>query len=71
MKIILTQPHHLMPLEKALHFYAKIIEIVDELHSSKLIYRNLRPEKIRVKGDELFLYDFSMSQFVKRRERMF
>jgi serine/threonine protein kinase len=41
------------------------------MHSNKLIYRNLRPEKIRIKDNEPYFYDFSMSQFLKRKERLF
>jgi serine/threonine protein kinase len=41
------------------------------MHSNKLIYRNVRPEKIRIKENEPYFYDFSMSQFLKRRERLF
>lgn len=41
------------------------------MHCNKLVYRNLRPEKIRIKDNQPYFYDFSLSQFLKRKERMF
>ena len=60
-------PGHVLQLHEALYHFARLIEVIEELHANKLIYRNIRPEKIRIKDKEPYLYDFSLSQFMKRK----
>ncbi|CAM6001786.1 unnamed protein product [Sphagnum balticum] len=58
---------HVFQLQHALEYFAKLIDVLEELHINKLVYRNVRAEKIRIKVNEPYLYDFSMSQFTKRK----
>lgn len=71
LKLAHSRNGHVLQLPIALEYFARIVEVLDEMHSNKLIYRNLRPEKIRIKDNEPYFYDFSMSQFLKRKERLF
>lgn len=71
LKLAMSRNAHVLPLPQALEFTARILEVLEEMHSYKLVYRNLRPEKIRLKGTEPHFYDFQLSQFMKRKERMF
>ena len=41
------------------------------MHDNKLVYRNIRPQVIKLNEDKVFLYDFTLSQFCKRKERIF
>lgn len=49
LKLAYSRNGHVLQLPQALEFFARIIEVIDEMHANKLIYRNLRPEKIRFK----------------------
>ena len=43
LKLAMSRDKHIIPLPQALEFIARITEVVEELHSHKLVYRNLRP----------------------------
>jgi hypothetical protein len=38
-----SSPGHVLRLKDALYYFSRLIEIIDELHAYKLIYRNIRP----------------------------
>ena len=44
-----SNPGHVLQLHEGLYHFARLTEVIEELHANKLIYRNIRPEKIRVK----------------------
>jgi serine/threonine-protein kinase len=71
LKLAYSRNGHVLQLDQALEFFARMVEVLEELHAHKLIYRNVRPEKIRIKENEPYFYDFSLSQFLKRKERLF
>lgn len=50
LKLAHSRPGHVLQLQQALPLFARLVEVIEELHASKLVYRNLRPEKVRVKG---------------------
>ena len=43
LKLAHLKPGHVLQIEHALPFFAKIIEVLEELHANKLVYRNVRP----------------------------
>jgi serine/threonine protein kinase len=71
LKLAHSRPGHVLQLAQALPYVAELVETLEELHSSKLVLRNMRPEKVRVKNGRPYLYDFSLSQFLKRKEKLF
>lgn len=71
LRLALSRSAHVLQLSQAVEYLARIFEVLEEMHSHKLVYRNLLAEKIRIKDNEPYFYDFSMSQFTKRKERLF
>lgn len=65
------QPNRVFALPVALDYFSKLILALEEMHENKLVYRNVRPEVIKLKDDNVFLYDFTLSQFCRRKERIF
>ncbi len=61
------QPNRVFPLPVALDYFSKIILSLEEMHENKLIYRNIRPEVIKLREDNVYLFDFTLSQFSKRK----
>ena len=43
LKVAHSRPGHVLQLQQALPFFARIIELLEELHANKLTYRNVRP----------------------------
>lgn len=51
LKLAHSRAGHVLQLQQALTYFSKLIEVIEEIHSNKLIYRNIRPEKIRIKDN--------------------
>lgn len=66
-----SQPNQVFPLPVALDLFAKIIMAIEELHENHLVYRNIRSDSIKIRDNNIYLYDFTLSQFSKRKERIF
>jgi serine/threonine protein kinase len=43
LKLARDQKGKVLPLQQALDYVAQIIDVLDEMHSEKLVYRNVRP----------------------------
>lgn len=51
LKLAHSRAGHVLQLQQALTYFSRLIEVIEELHCNKLIYRNIRPEKIRIKDN--------------------
>jgi hypothetical protein len=43
LKLMVSRNGHVLQLPIALGYFARLIEVLEELHANKLVYRNVRP----------------------------
>jgi len=60
-----------MELSDALEYFSNLIEAIEQFHKEKVFWRDYSLNKIKVKNGNLYFYDLSQIQILKRQKKLF
>jgi doublecortin-like kinase 3 len=66
-----AKPAGVLDLPEALELYASLLKALSEFHRQKVVLRVLKASKLRVKKAEVYFYDLSEAQTIKRKQKLF
>ena len=64
---VLYNERKAFPKEFICSLAEKLITILEEIHRKNVIHRDLKPDNILMKGEEIFLTDFGLSKIEKKK----